>query len=174
MNKIRASLVLAGCIGFLSASAADNDYDSDYDTLFAQGKRQLTVLGGAGSAFGEDYFVIGAGFGYYLIDGFNVGLQFESWSGGDPGILKVTASTQYVFYKTSGIPTYVGAFYRYSEFENQPSIDSVGARAGLYLPVGPSGYFGLGAVYEKYLDCNMQFYASCDEAYPEVSFTFAF
>jgi len=173
MNMIRVSLALAGCIGFLSASAAEPNQSAGAG-LFAKGQKQFTVLGGTGYAFDEDYFVIGAGLSYFVMDGLNVGLQLETWTGGDPGILKYTASTQYVFYKTPRISPYIGAFYRYTDIEGRSGIDSAGGRAGVYLAMGRNGYAGLGAVYESYLDCNTRVNVSCDETYPEVSFTFAF
>jgi hypothetical protein len=55
-----------------------------------------------------------------------------------------------------------------------PDINSVGARAGVYLTAGRNAYFGIGAVYESYIDCNKTTYGSCNDTYPELSFTIAF
>jgi hypothetical protein len=50
----------------------------------------------------------------------------------------------------------------------------VGARAGVYLKAGRNAYIGIGAVYESYIDCNSSVYRSCNDTYPELSFTIAF
>jgi hypothetical protein len=171
MKTMKASFCLTACMALMSASAAETEGGAG---LFAKGQKQFTVLAGTGYAFDEDYFVLGAGLGYYVMDGLNVGLQLETWTGGDPGILKFTASTQYVFYKTPRIAPYVGAFYRYTDIEDQSGIDSVGGRAGVYLQMGRNGYAGLGVVVESYLDCNTRLYVSCNETYPEISFAFTF
>ena len=149
MQKTYTSILLIGLLVFASASAEDGDAG-----LFAKGKKQVSVLGGTGYAFDETYFVIGGGVSYFVMDGLNVGLQLEAWTGGDPSIVKYTASTNYVFYQSSRILPYVGAFYRYTDVENRDSLDSVGGRAGAYMKIGGNGYAGFGAVYESYLDCN--------------------
>jgi hypothetical protein len=169
MKKFHFSLLVTGLLVFTSALAGDDDAG-----LFAKGKKQVTVLGGSGYAFDETYFVIGGGVSYFVMDGLNVGVQAEAWTGGDPSIYKYTLSSNYVFYKTPRVAPYVGVFYRYTDIESRDSIESVGGRAGAYLKIGSNGYAGFGAVYESYLDCNPRIYGSCDEVYPEISFTFAF
>ena len=118
--------------------------------------------------------VLGAGVSYYLIDGLNVGLSLESWSGSDPGIYKVTPSVQYVFYQMPRLNPYIGGFYRRTFIDGLEDINSVGARAGVYLKAGNNAYVGIGGVYESYVDCNETVYRSCNDAYPEISFTIAF
>ena len=167
MNKTCVSLLLGSLLAVTTASAEEGD-------AFLKGQKQFTILGGTGYAFDESYFVLGAGLNYYLVNGLNVGLQLESWMGADPGILKITASSQYVFYQTARVKPYVGAFYRYTDVEDRSSLDSVGGRAGLYMQVGRNGYAGFGGVYESYLDCNPRIYGSCDEVYPEISFLISF
>jgi len=141
---------------------------------FSKGRANFAITGGTGYAFGESYLVLGLGVNYYLFDGFAVGLSVESWSGSNPGLQKVTPSVQYVFPQIARMNPYVGAFYRRTYVDGLPDIDSVGGRAGVYLPVGRTAYFGIGAVYESYTDCNKAFYHSCSETYPEVSFTVSF
>jgi hypothetical protein len=153
----------------VTAAAADNGDPGP----FAKGSKHLTVLGGTGSAFDESYIVLGAGGSYYVLDGLNVGVQIEAWLDGDPRLFKVSPSVNYVFHMVPRFSPYAGAFYRYTDVENYSNYDSVGARAGVYY-VGGTGYAGVGVVYESYLDCDEQFDLSCDEVYPEFSFTFAF
>jgi len=68
----------------------------------------------------------------------------------------------------------LGVFFRRVFIENLSDLNSVGARGGAYLPIGPNMHLGFGGVYESYLDCNEGAYHSCSEIYPEISFTFSF
>ena len=104
---------------------------------FSQGRTHLYVSGGAGSSFGESYVVIGAGVDYFLLDGLSAGLAFESWSGADPGFTKITPSVRYVFYGMQAVKPYVGAFYRRTDIDGRPSLDSVGGRAGVFVNLVP-------------------------------------
>lgn len=141
---------------------------------FGQGRTHVVATAGTGHAFNESYLVLGIGVSYYVIDGLNVGLSLESWSGGDPGMQKITPSAQYVFYQLGRIKPYVGAFYRRTMVDGLPDIDSAGGRAGAYVQAGRNAYLGAGVVYESYVDCNSTVYRSCSSTYPEVTFTLAF
>ena len=141
---------------------------------FSKGKTHLVATAGTGYAFDESYLVLGLGASYYLFDGFNVGLFYESWTGSNPKLTKITPSVQYVFYQVQTVKPYVGAFYRRTSISGLDDLDSVGGRAGAYLQVGRNAYLGLGAVYESYIDCNTSTYHKCDSTYGEVSLTFAF
>ena len=143
-------------------------------TSFGQGRTQLSVFGGGGSAFSQSYFVLGLGAHYYVLQGLGLGLNFESWFGNTPGIYKLTPSVQYVFIQVPSVHPYVGVFFRREFIENYSDLNAVGARGGAYLPVGPNMHLGFGGVYESYLDCNESTYQSCSDLYPEISFTFSF
>jgi hypothetical protein len=163
---------LSGIIALcaLSAPAAAQEVAG----VFSKGRTHFVVSGGTGYAFDESYFVLGLGASYYLIDGLNVGLHVESWSGADPGMTKITPSLQYVFHQVRTVKPYVGAFYRRTDIERLEDLDSWGGRAGVYIQAARNAFIGLGAVYESYLDCNKTTYRSCDSTYAEVSLTFAF
>jgi hypothetical protein len=141
---------------------------------FSQGQSRFSIVGGNGYAFNESYFVLGVGAAYYLVNGLNVGLDLEWWTGGDPGITKISPSLQYVFYQVPRVAPYVGAFYRRSYIENLEDLSSAGGRAGVYIAAGRNSHVGLGMVYESYFDCSDSTYVSCSESYPEISFTVAF
>jgi hypothetical protein len=141
---------------------------------FGKGKTQIAITGGSGYAFDESYLVLGLGVNYYLMDGLNVGLFLESWSGASPSMYNVTPSVQYVFYQVPVVKPYVGGFVRRSYIDGLPDIDSAGARAGVYIASGRNAFIGIGAVYESYIDCNKAIYVSCDDTYPELSLTFTF
>jgi hypothetical protein len=168
MTKLR-TLALALCLAVPALPAAAQSVAG----AFSQGRTHLMVTAGSGAAFDESYLVLGLGASYYLIDGLSVGLFLESWTGGDPELVKYTGSVQYVFHKGAAKP-YLGAFYRRTDIEDRADLDSVGARAGIYFTVSQNAYLGFGGVYEKYLDCNKTTYRSCDGTYGEVTFTFAF
>jgi hypothetical protein len=140
---------------------------------FSQGRTHFFVGAGSGQAFDESYLVLSVGASYYLFDGLSVGLSYETWTGGDPDMYKITPSVQYVFHQVPLKP-YVGAFYRRTSIDGLPDLDSVGARAGIYFQAGRNAYFGVGAVYESYLDCSTTVYRSCESTYGEATFTFAF
>ena len=142
--------------------------------VFSQGRTHLSVVAGSGSAFNDDYFVLGVGASYYLLDGFDVGLNIESWSGGTPSMIKVTPSVQYVFYQVPRVHPYVGAFYRRAYIEDYKDLDSTGGRVGVYIAASGNIFLGVGGVYESYLDCDKSVYRDCSATYPEVTLTFAF
>jgi hypothetical protein len=163
-------LVIALAVCALSSPAAAQQVAG----VFGKGRTHLVVTGGTGYAFDESYFVLGLGATYYVLDGLGLSLFFESWSGSDPGMTKITPSVQYVFHRMQTLKPYVGAFYRRTDVDGLPDLDSVGARAGAYLQAGRNTYIGAGVVYESYLDCENAIYRSCDSTYGELSFTLAF
>ena len=141
---------------------------------FAKGKMHFAIFGGSGSAFNDSYTVIGGSFRYYLMDGLNLGIAAETWIGGNPDITKITPSIQYVFYQPSVVKPYIGGFYRRTYIESLDDLESVGGRAGVYIASGSNAFIGIGAVYESYLNCEEVVYTSCDDTYPEISFSFSF
>jgi hypothetical protein len=150
------------------------DVGAGAGTSFGEGRWQLQVFGGGGSAFSQTYFVLGAGANYYVLHGLGLGLSFESWVGNTPTIYKLTPSVQYVFTQVPSVKPYVGVFFRRVFINDYSDLNSVGARGGVYLPIRPNMHLGLGGVYESYLDCNESTYDSCSDFYPEISVTVSF
>ena len=142
--------------------------------MFGQGRTYFSLMVGNGYAFDNNYFVIGASATYYVHDGLGVGFSLENWSGGGPGITKYAPFAQYVFYQASSVQPYVGGFYRHTAVNGLPGINSVGGRAGIYIPAGSNAYLGAGFVHESYLNCQETVYRACSLTYPEFSFTFGF
>jgi len=171
MNKKLAAITVVAVAAFALTPPATA---AEVAGAFSKGRTHFIITGGSGYAFDESYFVLGLGVSYYLIDGLNVGLFLESWSGSDPGMYKVTPSVQYVFYQIPWLNPYIGGFYRRAYVDGLPDISSVGGRAGVYFAAGRNAYIGVGAVYESYIDCKKTVYRSCNDTYPEVSFTIAF
>jgi opacity protein-like surface antigen len=167
-----SKVLAAASLAFAASTAVAADVG--VAGAFSKGRMHFAVTAGSGSAFDESYFVLGIGASYYLLDGLGVGLHYESWSGADPDITKITGSVQYVFHQVQTLKPYLGAFYRRTDVENLPDLDSVGGRAGVYLRAGGNAHVGLGVVYESYLDCSETIYRSCDSTYGELTFTIAF
>jgi hypothetical protein len=169
MKKLAAAAVAVAAFALVAPATAQTVAGA-----FGKGRTHFVATAGTGYAFDESYLVLGLGASYYLMDGLNVGLLLESWSGSDPEMTKITPSVQYVFYQVEHVKPYVGAFYRRTKIDGLDDLDSVGGRAGAYIQAGRNVYFGLGAVYESYLDCNATTYRKCDSTYAEISITFAF
>lgn len=166
MNRLRLTILLS-MLTFPACAA-------DVAGIFDRGSTQFSLLAGSGYAFNNSYLVLGAGTTYFVADRVGVGLSYENWSGGSPGINKISPSVQYVFDRRASVWPYIGGFYRHSIISGLPDINSVGARAGVYFAAGRSSVAGVGLAYESYLNCQTAIYNSCSETYPEISFIFGF
>jgi hypothetical protein len=135
---------------------------------FLQGSPSLTLTLGSAWVGSNDYFIVGAGLGYYLLDGLEVGLDGAIWLFDSPTIGTLTPQIKYVVHQLPLIKPYIGTFYRHyfvgDDFED---LDSVGARVGIYIVSGKGAYFGIGGLYEHMLDCNENV-LECDDWYPEL------
>ncbi|MDA8139514.1 MAG: hypothetical protein M0036_12760 [Desulfobacteraceae bacterium] len=153
----------------LLASGAETRADP-----FQAGSLQFSLVAGSGRAFYNDYLVLGVGAGYFLMDGLEIGLDSEAWLGNDPNIYKLSPQVKYVLPIDAPIRPYVGAFYRRTFIDGYDDQDSAGARGGVYFISSSNLYFGVGAVYEAYLDCDERLGISCNNVYPEISLSFSF
>lgn len=144
------------------------------DGMFGQGSTQISVSAGNGYAFDNSYFVLGASATRYVRDGLGIGLSFENWAGGVPGITKYAPFAQYVFYQSPVVQPFAGGFYRHTAIAGLPGINSIGGRAGIYIPAGSNAYVSAGLVHESYLDCQQWIYRICSETYLEFSLVFGF
>lgn len=120
---------------------------------FARGKLGLSVLIGFGSTFSSDYLILGAGVGYFLLDGLELELAGEVWTFGDPTISKLTPGLRYVLHMVPVVKPYIGGFYRYTMIEDPfENVSSIGARVGVFLVKSQQFMLGLGGVAEYYID----------------------
>ncbi len=139
---------------------------------FRKGKIRVGFYGGAGNTYSQTYFILGAGAGYYVLNGLEVGVDVEGWLLNDPNIWKVTPQVRYVLWQISPIRPYVGAFWRQTYVDDPFSdYDSYGARGGIAYRKG-GNYLALGVVYEKFND----FHGIGDDyvIYPEIAFWISF
>jgi hypothetical protein len=141
---------------------------------FDRGSQSLSLVVGSGSSFREDYIIVGGGYGYYLLDGLELGIDAQAWLGGTPKIYKVSPQVKYVFNISPQFKPYAGAFYRRTYTEGLEDLNSIGYRVGLIF-MGDSGtYFGAGYVFENYQDCSTTIFNDCSTSYPEIMFSISF
>jgi len=138
-----------------------------FATPFDRGSVNVSVLIGSGRAYNDNYTVLGAGIGYYVTDGLQLGLDYEYWSGGDPKIQQISPRINYVFARKNPVSPYAGVFYRRTKIDTLPDSDAYGARAGAYFRSGHNLFMGLGVAYIEYKDCEESVYSSCSDTYPE-------
>ena len=141
---------------------------------FEQGNLQGSVAVGTGYAFSQDYWILGIGAGYYVLNGLLVGARVDAWLGNSPSIWQLTPEVRYVFNMSPKLKPYLGAYYSRTFYEGFSDRDALGARAGVYVPLGASVFLGGGIAYEQILNCDESVYRNCSRTYPELSFTFAF
>jgi len=159
-------LVLLGSAVHLSAVEAASAGTSGVGTAFSRGATSLGVVAGSGTAFNDNYIILGVGIGYYVMNGLELGIDVQHWFSGDPAITKVSPQVKYVFTQAGQIKPYVGTFYRKTYIENLDNQDSYGYRAGAYFSGSKGVYVGGGIVYEQYTNCSQ--FIDCSNTYPEV------
>jgi hypothetical protein len=148
--RILAALVLFG--GVAHADAVIVEAEPPRVTPFDQGRMNLSVGGGSTSNFGERYFALGGGFGYFVLDGLELGIAAVHQFGDGPSISQVQPRVRYVVQPLVGrsplIP-YVGAFYNHWFIgDGYPDVDAIGGRAGL-LYISGRVLLGVGVAVER-------------------------
>ena len=143
-------------------------------TLFRQGMTRLSIIGGSGAAFDQRYFILGAGGGYYVLDGLELGLDFEAWLGNDPMLVKLSPQLRYVAYMVPVVHPYGGLFYRHLFVEDFEDLESIGLRGGLFYVIGGRAALAMGVVQEFFLGCDERRYRSCSDTYPEFLLSLVF
>lgn len=157
------ALVMLACPG--PARAAD----------FEKGTTNLSVSVGFGSAAGESYYSIGAGIGYWLVNGLGAGISAETRRGLEPDLTKITPWLEYSFGLSPGIRPYVGAFYRHTAVSGFDDYETWGYRGGFYFRAGRNAWAYAGLVQEELIDCNGQpVTVSCSDTYSEIGVVFSF
>ncbi|RKZ19974.1 hypothetical protein DRQ50_00885 [bacterium] len=141
---------------------------------FAQGKVRVGLYGGAASTLGNTYVLLGAGAGFYVLNGLEAGLDYEAWIGASPSIQKLTPQLRYVIWQVGHIKPYAGLFWRHTFMgDNWNDYDSWGSRFGLAFQKGRS-YVAVGVVYERYIDNDDILFTDDSQIYPEIAFWLSF
>jgi hypothetical protein len=145
-------------------------------TPFDQGRFGLSFGAGSQTVLGDHYYGVAGGAGYYVLDGVEVGLGTSLQWGTGPTITRVTPSLRYVAQPLVGrsplIP-YAGVFgSHYFIGEDNPDVNTVGARAGL-LYVGGSLVVGLGVAVEHVVSRCNEDTEDCTDFYPDFTLSFA-
>ena len=173
-NKLLLGILLLGLSNVAVAVSAGT---GGVSTAFSKNSTSVGVVLGSGSAFNDNYVILGLGVGYYVVRGLELGIDLQHWVSGDPSITKVSPQIRYVFTQPKVVKPYVGAFYRRTYYGSYQGIDlddqdSYGYRAGAYFSTDNRVYIGGGVVYEEYKDCISS--TDCSSTYPEILFTVSF
>jgi hypothetical protein len=189
---VMATLVVVATPRFARANAGTTDdesvaepaphcrvwFDPDaqpHFTPFARGTLRITLAMGLLSTTADNYLLIGGGLGFYVVDGLELGFDYQAWASGSPSVQQFGPEIRYVLHFVETLKPYFGAFYRHSFVADHPDVDGIGFRAGLYYaPETARAYFGGGFVYERLIDCANDAQFQCDYAYPEASFGVSF
>jgi len=137
---------------------------------FSKGSVRLTLLLGTASTTNDNYFIIGGGVGYYLLDGLEVGLDYEAWLFAEPVMHRLSPEARYVLHMVPVVKPFAGVFYRRNFVNDYDDFNQIGTRLGAYfIPKSNRMFIGAAAVYTKTLDCTANAIFDCDEWYPEIS-----
>lgn len=137
---------------------------------FDKGNLSVTASVGSAQLFRENYSIIGAGVGYYVSDGIELGVDVDYWTGGDPSIYELTPKLTYVFDNSSQVKPYLGVFYNRTYIDGFDDTDAMGYRLGAFMPMGKEIYIGLGVVHTELQDCTDSILVTCSETYTELIF----
>lgn len=158
----------------LVATSALAQDEEPVETPFDRGKMTLSAGGGTTSNFGERYFAIGAGFGYFVLDGLELGITAVHQFGDGPSISQLQPRIRYVAQPLVGrwplIP-YTGVFYNHWFVgDGIPDVDAIGGRAGL-LYISGRVLLGLGVAVERTVsECPDD---ECWTVYPDFTISFS-
>ena len=167
LSSIKVGLFLTAGFSSVCSLPAAADY-------FAQGSKNISVSAATGRSFGDDYFVLGVGAGYFVIRGLEVGADARFWLGGDSDIYEITPHATYVFSDLGKFKPYIGVMYRQTFIEDYDDQAAIGGRAGVYLEYGQNVFMQAGVLAYEYQDCNETIFRDCSEVMPEVSLGFSF
>jgi hypothetical protein len=165
-------LVLAFLLLAAPAAHADDEPPAP-KTPFDRGRFALSVGGGTQSALGAQYYVLGVGASYFVLDGLALDTLGVVELGGSPFIAKLSPGVRYLAQPLVGrwplIP-YVGTFYTHWFIGGgYADVNTIGARSGLVYVSG-SAVLGLGVAIEHTVSTCM---TDCNPIYPDITISFA-
>jgi hypothetical protein len=171
IQVVATAAVLAVLLGHAAVAGAQDAGGGP--TPWDRGRISLSLALASENAFGDDYLLVGAGVGYYVLSGLEGGVDSVHWFGGSPDITVVSPQVRYVAVPL-GWPLlpYVGAFFTHY-FMGEPfdDFDTAGGRVGLLYHQGGGLTIGVGGTAERIVsDCR----EDCTSVYPELSLGFSF
>ncbi len=137
-------------------------------TNFERSTVRFSASVSASNTYGDSYYQIGIGAGYYVLDGLELGLDARSWLGGNRNIHEVEPSITYVLATMGSFKPYGGLLYRRTFIEGQDDLSAVGGRAGIFFQQSRNLMLRAGVVAVRYQDCDSN-HSDCSEFYPEVA-----
>jgi len=146
--------------------------DSPHPTPFDQGRVSIFGGGGTGQSLGYHYVVVGAGVGYFVLDGVELSLHGSYQWGDGPSISELSPELRYIAQPLVGqspVLPYIGVSYHHW-FVGDPyeDVDTVAGRAGGLMLSGRV-VWGLGVVVEHIVsDCI----SNCNSVYPDITLGF--
>ncbi len=174
-NRVVSAAAAAAVAAVLALfPAALNAGPGSNPSPFTAGSARLSFAVGGATAFQRNYSVLGVGGGYFIADGIEAGLDYESWSGNSPHIQQISPQVRAVFTGTGDLRPYAGVFYRRTLIEGFRDLDTAGLRAGVFFLTGRNFFFGAGLAQEEHLNCDRTVYSHCSETYPELGFAVVF
>lgn len=141
---------------------------------FGSGRSRFSLNAGYSAQNGHTYTVVGAGAGYYLAEGLEVGVDGDAWMGDKPHIYTISPGMRYVLTTLPSFKPYVGGFYKRTFYDTLPNRDSAGGRAGVVSPVSDHVYLSAGIVVEKMFHCDTSLYTNCTQVYPEAGLSVSY
>lgn len=148
-------------------------YADDAPTPFDQGRMNLTAVGGVTQNFDQRYYALGAGFGYFVLDGLELAIRGVHQFGDGPSITQVEPSVRYVAQPLVGrspVVPFVGAFYNHWFVgDGIPDVDAVGGRVGVVYIAGRV-LLGLGVAVERTVSECVE---ACWDVYPDFALAFS-
>ncbi len=98
-----------------------------------KGSVRLTLVLGTASTTNDNYFIIGGGVGYYILNGLEVGLDYEAWLFAKPVMQRLSPEARYVFHMVPVVKPFAGVFYRRNFITDYDDYNQIGARLGAYF-----------------------------------------
>jgi len=138
---------------------------------FAQGKIRLGIGGGLLSSRDAVDFGLEVGFGYFILDNIELGIDGAFQFGDSPFAAYLGPTARILFPINEVVAPYVGGFYRHWFLtDGLLDFDTLGARAGLSIRTG-GAFFTIGLVYEAIVSaCD----GECADLYPELGVSVLF
>lgn len=172
MPRLLLALALVMSTASMTAAQRLGEAPPPEPTPWDRGRVSFVVSLGSQSAFGERYFAVGGGIGYFALAGLQLSLSGAHWFGGNPTVSRVTPEVRYTAFQIPfALKPYGGVFFNHWFVgDNLDDVDSVGGRAGLVFHQGGGLIIGGGVAVERTL-------TTCDDClaiYPDIILALSF